>query len=72
MAEIYEPEIKPCPFCGNKSPMLYYSSYTDSYSIHCPQCQSYWRLDCTAGRDRSNAKTIAAWNRRAADDGVQD
>ena len=58
--------LKPCPFCGYEHPLMRYNGYTAIYAIECPNCQTVFRNDFTAGRDQSKEKTAEAWNRRAA------
>lgn len=62
------PDLKHCPFCRYKHPTLHYSGTTGTYKIACPNCQTTFCNDCTAGRDRSEEKTVEAWNRRANDE----
>ena len=56
-------QLKPCPFCGNEFPTLT-KCYGNIYIVACPQCQTYFGCDCTAGHDRSKEETIARWNSR--------
>lgn len=57
-------KMKPCPFCGNEFPTIEKYYYGDIYRVACPQCQTYFGCDCTAGHDKSKEKTIERWNTR--------
>ena len=58
-------ELKPCPFCGYDHPNIKHQYYSDTYYVHCVNCQSNFSLDCTSGRYKSEEKTKEAWNKRA-------
>lgn len=55
-------ELKPCPFCGYEHPAMTMNSI--GVYISCPNCQTKFRCDCTAGHDYDRNKTIKRWNRR--------
>lgn len=55
--------LRNCPFCGYEHVTVDWRY--GIYYIVCPNCQSEFSLDCTCGRNQSQTKTEAAWNRRA-------
>ncbi|RGO72624.1 hypothetical protein DXB04_31470 [Enterocloster bolteae] len=55
--------LEPCPFCGNEFPTIT-KCYGNIYRVACPQCQTYFGCDCTAGHDESKEETMARWNSR--------
>lgn len=67
-----EVKLLPCPFCGNEHPIVQFKSSVNLYQIHCPQCQSIFKKDCTAGNDTKKESLIKAWNtRKPIDDMVE-
>lgn len=61
-------ELKPCPFCGEKNIEVFiheyhgWPSYSRTYKVIC--------FSCSAQLYRgSKEEVIAAWNRRAGEDG---
>lgn len=55
-------KLSPCPFCGNEHPLIKQNSY--GVEISCPNCQTIFRCDCTAGHNMFVEDTIKHWNRR--------
>jgi uncharacterized CHY-type Zn-finger protein len=55
-------QLKPCPFCGNEHPLIKSDSY--GVEISCPNCQTKFRCDCTAGHDFNKDETVRRWNKR--------
>lgn len=57
------PELKPCPFCGHDSGMVYSDSY--GYAVKCTES----KCDvCVLTRHFDTKKeAIEAWNRRAGE-----
>lgn len=60
-------ELKPCPFCGNEHPMLIHKRALALYLIHCPICDTYFRLG-SGGKENIEECIVNAWNRRQAHD----
>lgn len=66
MADVYNPELKPCPFCG------YDAEFTDDYYGNGTGYQNVFCTNCGAGTaflkpfpDGSNDKLVVEqWNRR--------
>ena len=58
-----EKELKPCPFCGERSVYLdkAYSYYSDTV-IYCENCDIVFSLDDV---NATEEQLIEAWNRRA-------
>ena len=68
-------KLKPCPFCGNKKPEVWYESYHGKYFVHCEIChiQFGYIFDLNSkdrycsddsGAYETPEEAIAAWNRR--------
>lgn len=55
-------KLKPCPFCGNE--FMTMRKQNSFCYVCCPQCQTEFSCDCTAGRNQNEDATRAAWNRR--------
>lgn len=53
---IEDKEVLPCPFCGDKSPIVCYEG--DIYSVWCPECSS------TGAKDFDRNGAIRSWNTR--------
>ncbi len=49
-------ELLPCPFCGANAALRRYHKYC--VVAHCSEC------DCDGPEEGTEAKAIAAWNRR--------
>ena len=68
MADVYNPELKPCPFCGSKATlqsgrldgthMTYWVQCDVDKGVLCP-CVPY-TYDCDTAEE-----VVEAWNRRA-------
>lgn len=71
-------ELKPCPFCGGKSRLMYLlddaqevvidseeelDDETISTWVHCENCSSDWFY----GESEIPRDTLKAWNRRVSD-----
>ena len=58
-----EKELKPCPFCGERSVHLdkAYSYFNDTV-IYCENCDIVFSLDDVNAKEE---QLIEAWNRRA-------
>ena len=57
-------ELKPCPFCGEKNPVVTRINYTHAvrYGVRCRQCS------CMLNRRFVSAEEAAGtWNRREED-----
>lgn len=52
-------ELKPCPFCGDKTVYVYWRE--EQYFVSCNNC------DCEGGKQDTQEEAIKAWNRRADD-----
>lgn len=64
-------ELKPCPFCGGTPELIIESSFdaTGLYAV-----ANYYKIACArcfacSGKIGYKAIAIAAWNRRAGEDG---
>ena len=58
-----EKELKPCPFCGERS--VYFDkaySYFRDTVIYCENCDIVFSLDDVSAKEE---QVIEAWNRRA-------
>ena len=58
-------KLNACPFCGYEHPTMVYSAYFGTYMVKCPNCQTFFGKDCTAGSDKSKERTVETWNSRA-------
>ena len=66
-------DLKPCPFCGKDHMFLERQYGDESGYIRCRNCGAqsgrvFWTAEEIEGDDysASEAKAVAAWNRRAA------
>ena len=72
--------LKPCPFCGNKEPILDKDQlfmnpeltdgekeYIEAYVIRCGKCSAYMRLlnETNISEDKQILTVIKWWNRRS-------
>ena len=58
-------ELKPCPFCGSKDVAMAQNPVYNIMFVHCDGCGLI-----ASFRQSENAEdTVAAWNRRALDNG---
>lgn len=67
------PKVKPCPFCGSESVyILSKDGYNDKTAIiFCNACKSVVFIEDNEGEgfdDKTVARAIEAWNRRANDE----
>lgn len=53
------PELKPCPFCGQRAETQEYGTRTEVWAVWCVECRSQMESLST------EAEAIAAWNTRA-------
>ena len=62
LLKMNEKELKPCPFCGERSARLdkAYSYYSDTV-IYCENCDIVFSLDDV---NATEEQLIKAWNRR--------
>lgn len=51
------PELKPCPWCGEKGALEVHRGHFNSY-VECKNCAAY-------GPNEPDSKTFANWNTRA-------
>ena len=69
LEEVYEPELKPCPFCGGEAKIAlfgYDCGHEGNVICMSDTCPAMCRVDW-GPRDicKTKAEAIAAWNRRA-------
>lgn len=60
-----EQELKPCPFCGGKAYIEYFTP-TGVWLIHCPKCNALFSK-CTEAENTGKKATMNLWNRRVTD-----
>lgn len=68
LSEVYEPVLKPCPFCGGEAKIMWHNEDDREGHIAClnRKCPVLVRIEWGANRQCSTkAEAIAAWNRRA-------
>lgn len=61
-------ELKPCPFCGHKSPSMRYGCDAKTRNVCWVVCGNY---NCFATIEKpyySEEEAVAAWNRRAGEE----
>ena len=57
--------LLPCPFCGRENVFIHKNEYSGTYYIRCADCQTMFKMDCTAGHDYDKQRLKDTWNRRA-------
>jgi Lar family restriction alleviation protein len=60
MKEIFEEELKPCPFCGSEAQVNPHGVSEKSYSVSC----SNWKCRAMVDDYAISAEAIDAWNHR--------
>lgn len=78
-----KPELKPCPFCGEKANMREYGSghsgngeFTASYEVKCSGCGIAYHFDSKftlvngqpVFKQNGHEKCVETWNRRASNE----
>jgi hypothetical protein len=64
-------ELKPCPFCGDAPRFIDDTGYGDC-QVFCANEYNGCPAPCSQSMATEPEKAIAAWNRRAKQEGVED
>lgn len=63
-----KPDLRPCPFCGNRElryTILDISKEKVMVAVRCMQCLTCGPGECGKDREEAEAKAAESWNRRA-------